>query len=304
MALTEERQDIFERPGRERALPVAANAVIFAGAGLVFNGDGFVEPASEDTGLRSAGRAEESVDNTGGLDGARLVRARTGIFNFRSASGPDEITAEDIGRTVYWVDDETVALTSDSGSRSEAGPVWNVDDDGVWVRLADPFGLAVDGLEIAQDLDVGGDAEVAGALTAAGDAFGMPTVVGPFAAPGAAGAIADAQTNLDMRYVHAIEAIASGWVAPRPGSIVGVSAQISAAIEGVGGTMSVSVVKNGVEVALVAGPFTTVNGAVKATATEDAGVLTFDDGDVLQLSYTSADVSNTPALSGSILVTQ
>lgn len=124
--------------------------------------------------------------------------------------------------------------------------------------------------------------------------------IGPFVAPGAAGVTAASQTNLDMRHAHTVTAMAAGYVATRPGSIVGLSAQLSAAMTGSGSEMSVSVTKNGTEVALSV-ELTTAGAEVKASATEAAGVLSFVAGDVLGVSYTSdASLSNTPALVASL----
>lgn len=131
-ALTKERPETHERDGLERVVPVAANTVIYAGAGVVLD-NGYAAPASEDTGLVTLGRAEETVDNTGGAAGAKSVRVRRGCFRFGNSADSDEITTADIGSDCYWVDDQTVAKTDGSGSRSVAGSIFDVDDDGVWV---------------------------------------------------------------------------------------------------------------------------------------------------------------------------
>lgn len=131
-ALTEERKKTIERPGRERTFGVSAGVEIFAGAGVVLSG-GFAEPATTATGLTSVGRAEETVDNSGGGDGDKTVRVRRGVFPFENSAAADEITAADIGATCYWVDDQTVAKTDGTSTRSAAGVVFDVDDDGVWV---------------------------------------------------------------------------------------------------------------------------------------------------------------------------
>lgn len=137
-----------------------------------------------------------------------------------------------------------------------------------------------------------------GDLTAAG---GFRRTVGPFTAPGIAGVTAASQTNLDHRYEHAVTAAALSWVAPRPGSIVGISGQLSAAITGAGTSIVISATKNGTEVALTAS-FTQAGAETAASATAAKDALTFIAGDVIGISYTSTAITNTPALVASLEV--
>lgn len=134
-ALTTERQT-DERVPALRNLPVAEDAIIYAGAGVVLDA-GVAKPATAAPGLLSAGRAEETVDNTGGEDGDKTVRVKRGCFRFANGADADEIGLADVGATAYWIDDQTVGLTDDGGGRSAAGPVFDVDEGGVWVQLGD-----------------------------------------------------------------------------------------------------------------------------------------------------------------------
>lgn len=124
--------------------------------------------------------------------------------------------------------------------------------------------------------------------------YGTRRIVGPFTAPGAAGVTAASQTNLDCRYSHAVAA-ASGFVATRAGSIVGLSSQLSAAVAGSGTAITVAVTVNGTEVALTTS-HTQAGAEVKAYSTADHGAITFAAGDVIGVSYTSTGISNTPGL--------
>lgn len=124
---------------------------------------------------------------------------------------------------------------------------------------------------------------------------GFRRSVGPFTAPGAAGVTAASQTNLDCRYSHTVTAIATGFVATRAGSIVGLSSQLSAAITGAATTIVVSATVNGTEVALI-NTLTQAGGEQKAQASAAKDLLAFVAGDVLGVSYTSTGISNTPAL--------
>lgn len=135
MALTKERQETDERVASMREPGVAANAVIWAGALVVLNASGYAAPGSTATTLTAIGRAEQSVDNTGGANGDKSVRVKRGCFRFGNSAAADEITAADIGNDAYIVDDETVAKTDGGTTRSVAGKIFDVDADGVWVEV-------------------------------------------------------------------------------------------------------------------------------------------------------------------------
>ncbi len=144
----------------------------------------------------------------------------------------------------------------------------------------------------------------AGTVAASGDlsaAGGFRRTVGPFTAPGAAGVTAASQTNLDCRYSHTVTAAASSWVAPRAGSITGLSAQLSAAITGSGTSIVVSATVNGTEVALTVS-LTEAGAEVKGQSTAAKDALAFAAGDVIGISYTSTGITNTPALVASLEV--
>jgi len=114
--------------------PVAVATEIFAGSLVVLNAAGNAVPASTATGLVADGRAEEHVNNAGSA-GDMAVKVRKGVFRFANSADGDEITIAEIGDTCYIVDDQTVAKTDDSSSRSAAGTVTDVDASGVWVRI-------------------------------------------------------------------------------------------------------------------------------------------------------------------------
>ena len=54
---------------------------------------------------------------------------------FANSAATDAITLADIGKDCFIVDDQTVAKTDGSGTRSRAGRVFDVDADGVWVEF-------------------------------------------------------------------------------------------------------------------------------------------------------------------------
>lgn len=133
MALSKDR-NTPRREGDFLVLDVAANTKIFAGALVVVNASGYAAPGSTATGLKAAGRAEEQVDNIGGAAGAKSVTVRRGVFKFKNAAA-DPVGIARILDTCYIVDDETVAASSGTGTRSAAGKVVGIDPDGVWVEI-------------------------------------------------------------------------------------------------------------------------------------------------------------------------
>lgn len=114
-------------------LPVAASKKIFAGSLVAANSTGYVTPGETATTLIYLGRAEEQVDNSTGAAGAKTINVRKKkAFKWKN-SGADAVVQADLGKNCYIVDDETVAKTSGTSTRSVAGVVVKVDTDGVWV---------------------------------------------------------------------------------------------------------------------------------------------------------------------------
>lgn len=118
--------------------PIAANVRIFPGAGLALNASGQVAPAVTATTLKSAGVAEREYNNLGGAAGALTVEARAGVFPFVNSSAGDAIVQADVGADCFWVDDQTVAKTNGTSTRSVAGKVVSVSegDSLVYVRVS------------------------------------------------------------------------------------------------------------------------------------------------------------------------
>lgn len=123
------------RDGTRFVRSVAAGAKIFAGALVVLNAAKFAKPGSTATGLVADGRAEHFVDNSTGADGAVRIEVRPGVFPFANSASTDAIAQVDIGNACYIVDDQTVAKTDGSGTRSKAGTIVDIDAFGVWVGV-------------------------------------------------------------------------------------------------------------------------------------------------------------------------
>lgn len=134
MALTADR-NTPSRAGEEVVLPAAAAKKFFAGSLVARDASGNATPGAVATTLLGAGRCAEYVDNSGGLAGDKSVRIEKGVFRFGNSAAADEITRAEIGTDCYIVDDQTVAKTNGTNTRSVAGKIFDVDADGVWVKF-------------------------------------------------------------------------------------------------------------------------------------------------------------------------
>lgn len=133
-ALTKDR-DTKRRDGIQAGRPVASAKKIYAGSLIARNSTGYAQPFTTAVGLVCLGVAEEYVDNSAGADGDLTVRVRHGVFQFANSAAADQITIADVGASCYGVDDQTVAKTSASSTRSVVGVIEDVDAGGVWVRV-------------------------------------------------------------------------------------------------------------------------------------------------------------------------
>lgn len=120
------------RAGTDLVVGVAANAIIFAGALACRNAAGDLVPGSTATTLVALGRAEESATGSA-VAGEVPCRVRAGCFRWANSASGDLITKADRGNDCYIVDDQTVAKTSATNTRSIAGKIVDVDALGVWV---------------------------------------------------------------------------------------------------------------------------------------------------------------------------
>lgn len=115
------------------SVPVAANAKCHAGGMAVANATGFAAPGSTALNLTYLGRFEGAVDNTGGADGDKSVLVRR-KKPFKWKNSADAVTQAELGKICYIEDDETVAKTDGTGTRSAGGKVVGVESDGIWVE--------------------------------------------------------------------------------------------------------------------------------------------------------------------------
>ena len=132
MSLTADRNTEM-KDGELISVPIAANTVIFGGSLVAVNASGYLVPGAVATTLTYLGRAEGYVSNNPGANGAKSVNVRRRkMFKWKNYAS-DLVVQADLGKTCYIYDDETVAKTNGSATRSAAGTVLAIDSDGVWV---------------------------------------------------------------------------------------------------------------------------------------------------------------------------
>lgn len=94
--------------------PVAASTLIYKGRPVAVNASGLAVPVTASGGLRFVGFSQRQADNSSGTAGAISV-------NVTPAQAPDAqyydlaavgATQAWVGQVVYWVDDQTVALSA------------------------------------------------------------------------------------------------------------------------------------------------------------------------------------------------
>lgn len=132
MALTESRLTPH-RNAEDVSDPVGAGQKIFQGAIVMLSATGFAIKGATATDLKPRGVAQVPVDNSAGADGDKTIAARKGCFRFKNDAS---VVRADIGGSAYVVDDETVAKTDGTGTRSALGKIIDVDASGVWVEIA------------------------------------------------------------------------------------------------------------------------------------------------------------------------
>lgn len=128
---------VSSRPGYKRRLLVAASTVVWQGAMVTLTGSGAaakLTPVTAAAGLRVIGVAVSTGDNRVAQADPVYAEYEAGVFLMNNDAG-DPLTVADIGADCYASDDNTVAKTSATNTKSKAGVVWDVDSSGVWVKI-------------------------------------------------------------------------------------------------------------------------------------------------------------------------
>ena len=120
------------RDGRTLDFARAASVTCFPGAIGCLNASGLATPGATATTLRAVGRVLRQYTDDAGTVRVEMER---GVFKFGNSTAGDAITNADYGSNVFIVDDDTVARTNGSSTRSVAGICRGVDADGVWVEF-------------------------------------------------------------------------------------------------------------------------------------------------------------------------
>ncbi|WP_234086762.1 hypothetical protein [Azonexus sp. R2A61] len=132
MAALTSARNTKERAGNVFDFPIKANTICYQG-GLAVTDAGYAAPGRVATGLIAVGRFEETASAVAAGDAK--VRVQRGVFKFGNSSAGDAIGQANVGADCYIVDDQTVALTNGSNTRSRAGQIVAIDSDGVWVQV-------------------------------------------------------------------------------------------------------------------------------------------------------------------------
>jgi hypothetical protein len=114
--------------------PVAASTSILNGTQVALNSSGYLVPVTGVPGLVVLGRANQTVDNSTGANGALNCEVEEGVFLWENSASTQAIARAQIGDICYGVDNQTVAKTSASETLSVAGVIQDVVTDGVYVR--------------------------------------------------------------------------------------------------------------------------------------------------------------------------
>jgi hypothetical protein len=133
-ALTADR-NTSRRDMNNYSFPVKGATKLFAGSLACIDATGFLTKGAVSTTLKAVGRCQATYDNTAGIDGAINAEVMPGCFRFANSSAGDQITLAAVGSQCFIVDDQTVALTNGTSTRSVAGIVRDVDATGVWVQV-------------------------------------------------------------------------------------------------------------------------------------------------------------------------
>ena len=173
------------RDGDLLALPVAAAKTLYLGAFAALDGNGRLTPGATATTLKGLGRVEATADNSLGAAGAITGTVRLGVFRWGNSADADLIAAADIGKVCYIVDDQTVAKTTGSSTRSPAGIIVDVDALGVWVDSRPFHIVSTSGAVLAaNNLSDVTAATARGNLGVFLDHMGDPTIAAPGAESG------------------------------------------------------------------------------------------------------------------------
>ncbi len=127
------------------SFPMAATTTLFAGSLVCLNASGFLVRGATATTLKVAGILgdqpfevpSDRIVNAGSA-GDKSAEVQMGVTALLNNFADDPIAQDDVLNDAWIVDDETVAATSGGSTRSKAGRIIEVTDQGVWVAIGVP----------------------------------------------------------------------------------------------------------------------------------------------------------------------
>lgn len=121
-----------ERDARTFDFARAAAVTLWPGRIGCLNASGLATPGATATTLKAVGRVvRQYTDDAGNV----RVEMERGCFKYANSAAGEAIANADYGAQVFIVDDQTVAKTNGTNTRSVAGICRGVDADGVWVEF-------------------------------------------------------------------------------------------------------------------------------------------------------------------------
>ncbi len=124
-----------KRDGKFNGVKIAASTVIHAGVIVCANASGFAIEAIESATITCLGVSEGYVNYSAGAAGDKRVNVARQQATKLENHATDPVTQASVGKSCYVADNQTVAATSNTNTRSVAGIVLSVESDGVWVFI-------------------------------------------------------------------------------------------------------------------------------------------------------------------------
>jgi hypothetical protein len=115
------------------AIPLKGGIKVYKGAMMAITAAGILTNASADVTLKVVGSSEHDYDTTGLSDGDLVGQVRRGAFHYKNSAAGDAIAQAEYLKTVYVVDNQTVAKTDGTGTRPAAGIFLGFGSDGLLI---------------------------------------------------------------------------------------------------------------------------------------------------------------------------
>lgn len=132
MSALADNLQVDRKDGEIVSHPVIETDIVYEGALVKVNADGYLAPCAAELGAVFAGVAVEKVDNSAGANGDKSCRVyKKGIFLLTGSS----LARTDIGQAVYAADDQTITKTNAADLQRVGVIVEFVSSTKVWVKI-------------------------------------------------------------------------------------------------------------------------------------------------------------------------